>query len=87
MYLYLQQWRESYQRTKAVEKLIHSSLSPKIILPFQIPAERATGRGFENKLILPHRWHDFPAVNMNLLNKLILKLIRDDVADIALNTI
>lgn len=67
--------------------MIHSSCNPEIILPFQIPTEIATVREFGNKLNLPHRWHDFPAVNMDLLNKLILKLIRDDVADIALNTI
>lgn len=70
-----------------ITKIVTASWSPDVILSFQIQAEMATPRKFENKLFLTHGLHCFHVVNMNLLSKIILKLIQDYVADIIFNKI
>lgn len=67
------------------QKLTHAGCSPDVLLPFQIQVEIATVKKIESKLILAHRWHSIPVVNMKLLIQ--IKLIQDDVVDIIFNRI
>lgn len=78
-FMYLCSSEEINSNSAKWYKLTRESCNPDVILPFQIQVQITTVRKFENNLILTHIC--FHRVNVNLINKIILKRIQIAVAD------